>query len=56
MRMKNPPVEPLDPARVPDLRQAIRQWRPLLDLEPDPVVELAQRAIPRSTSRKGPGA
>jgi len=56
MRMKNPPVEPLDPARVPDLRQAIRQWRPLLDLESDPVVELAQRAIPRSTSRKGPGA
>jgi hypothetical protein len=56
MKMKNPPVEALDPALVPDLRLAVRRWRPLLDIAPDPVVELAQGASRLTTRRLGPGA
>jgi murein DD-endopeptidase MepM/ murein hydrolase activator NlpD len=56
MKMKNPPVEKLDPALVPDLRLAVRRWRPLLDLEPDPIVELAQGSSRANARRLGPGA
>lgn len=56
MKMKNPPVEALDPALVPELRLAVRRWRPLLDLEPAPVVELAQGASRGTSRRQGPGA
>jgi murein DD-endopeptidase MepM/ murein hydrolase activator NlpD len=56
MKMKNPPVEALDPALVPDLRLAVRRWRPRLDLEPVPVVELARGASRGSSRRQGPGA
>lgn len=56
MKMKNPPVEPLDPALLPDLRLAVRRWRPLLDLEPDPIIELARGVRPETARRKGPGA
>jgi murein DD-endopeptidase MepM/ murein hydrolase activator NlpD len=56
MRMKNPPVEPLDPALLPDLRLAVRQWRPLLDLEADPIIELARRGTSKPARRQGPGA
>jgi len=54
MRMKNPPVEPLDPDLLPDLGLAVRRWRPLLEL--DPSIELARGAVPEGVRRKGPGA
>jgi len=56
MRMKNPPVEALDPELLPDLAVAVRRWRPLLDLEFDPSVELARGATPENARRRGPGA
>ena len=56
MKMKNPPVEALDPALAPDLRLAVRRWRPLLDLDPVPVVDLAQGASRGTPRRQGPGA
>lgn len=56
MKMKNPPVEALDPALVPELRLAVRRWRPLLDLAPEPVVELAHGASREASRRLGPGA
>jgi len=56
MKMKNPPVEPLDPALLPSLQIAVRRWRPLLDLGPDEGLELARRD-PESPRRTiGPGA
>ena len=54
--MKNPPVEPLDPDLLPDLAVAVRRWRPLLDLEFDPSIELARGAAPEGSRRRGPGA
>jgi murein DD-endopeptidase MepM/ murein hydrolase activator NlpD len=54
MKMKNPPVEPLDPDMLPDLGLAIRRWRSLLEL--DPSIELARGAVPQGGRRKGPGA
>jgi murein DD-endopeptidase MepM/ murein hydrolase activator NlpD len=55
MKMKNPPVEALDPVLLPDLALAVRRWRPLLDLEFDPSVELARGATPENARRQGPG-